>query len=100
MRFTRSEHGITTSYKLEIPAERKGNHADHSAFFPRRKWTLEEAYQFVHGLMGLVFVYKVLVPLWFPWDTPESPLLGSAEYPAALRGAKRFEMARPLHDCQ
>ncbi|MFZ5864879.1 MAG: hypothetical protein ACOYXY_03265 [Thermodesulfobacteriota bacterium] len=64
---------VIAFWVLWILAERKGNHADQSAFFGRQKRTLQEAYQVVWGLIGLVFVYKVLVPLWFPWDTPESP---------------------------
>jgi len=69
---------------LKILAERKGNHADQSAFFVRRKWTLQEAYQVVWGLIGLVFVNKVLVPLSFPWDTPE----GQPGVPRPLRGCQ------------
>jgi hypothetical protein len=76
----------------------KGNHAGQSAFFARQKWTLEDAYQFVWGLIGLVFVYKVLVPLWFPCDTPETPYWGQPSIPPPLRGARRFKKARPLHN--
>jgi hypothetical protein len=76
MRFASAERGITTS-KLEILPERKGNHAGLSAFFARRKWTLEDAYQFVRGLIGLIFVYDVLVQSWFPWGIPETPIGGS-----------------------
>ncbi|MFZ5867753.1 MAG: hypothetical protein ACOYXY_17855 [Thermodesulfobacteriota bacterium] len=70
------------SLVLTILVERKGNHADQSAFFVRRKWTLQDTYQVVWGLIGLIFVYKVLVPLWFPWDTPE----GHPGVPRPLRG--------------
>lgn len=57
---------------LSFLSERKRNHADPSDFFARRKWTLQGAYQFVWGLIGLVFVYKVLVPLWVPAGHPSS----------------------------
>ncbi len=79
-------------------SDSKGNHADQSAFFARRKWTLQDAYQFVWGLIGPVFVYKVRVPLWFPWDTPETLYWGQPSIPPPLAGAKRFKMARPPHD--
>jgi hypothetical protein len=87
----RAKRGITAPYKLEILSERKGNHSDLSAFFARRKCTLEEAYQFVHGLMGLVFVYKVRVLLWSLRDTPEKCLWCSLHSPSSIneRQAKR-----------
>jgi hypothetical protein len=38
----------------------KGDHEDRSASFARLKWTLEGACQVVRGLIGPVFVYRLL----------------------------------------
>jgi ankyrin repeat protein len=60
---------LVAFWVLKILVERKGNQADPSAFFARGKWTLEYAYQVVWELMGVIFVFRVLSPLWFPWNT-------------------------------
>lgn len=47
-----------------LAADSEDNHADHSAFFARQKWTVKDAYAAVFCAMGLIFTYSVLLPLW------------------------------------
>jgi membrane protease YdiL (CAAX protease family) len=70
---------------LVILADCKGNHPDQSALFARQKWTLEDAYHVFFGLINLIFVFKVLLPLWFPDNPPtDSSLYGWMCFVAVL----------------
>lgn len=69
---------------LSMHAKRKANQADHSAFFARQKWTLENAYDVVWGLMGLIFLFKVLDPLWFNDASTDTYLYGMICFIAVL----------------
>lgn len=87
---------VIAFFVLRILADRKRNHADPSAFFARQKWTLVDACELVGVIIGLVFGHKVLVPLWFPWNTPGTLYWGSVEYPTTHQGCQEIPRSATL----
>jgi hypothetical protein len=83
---------------LAILAERKGNHASRSAFFARQQWTRQEACQFVRGSCRFGLVYRVLVSLWFPWNTQNRTIRLSrvSRGPSAVPRSSKWEDRRMI----